>query len=250
MIEIVKNTLKQFDHDLKNKLGKNYLDIILYGSVVLNDFIPHRGDIDFIVILEENLPETNIDDIFEMHDIYRSGCYDNLEYQLEGAYYPKKILKNIYEEFVGCYIGTGRKGWKKLIKFQNNYFDLIEIKTSGIFFNNGVYEIYEPKDHEIKKLINEETVMYKELLQNNKIPLHCVIQYASRTIYYIETKTIGSKSESCKRYSLKNGNNKIIEKCGTIKFPDNYKNFENEHPQLYQIAEKSLNDLVELVNNQ
>ena len=144
MLKIVKETLKQFDYDLREILNENYLDIILYGSNVLNDFIPHYGDIDFIVVLNENLSDLNIEDIFNLHEIYRSKKYNNLEYQLEGVYYPINVLKNIYEEFIGCYIGTGRKGWKKIIKFQNSFLDLIQLKSKGICYKNGTYDIYIP----------------------------------------------------------------------------------------------------------
>jgi hypothetical protein len=128
MIKVVSKTLKQFDYDLNNILKNNYLDIILYGSNTLNNFIPHRGDIDFIVILKDDINDIEINELFNLHDIYRSKKYNNLEYQLEGLYYPVKVLENIYCEFVGCYIGTGRKGWKKITRFQNNVFDLIQIK--------------------------------------------------------------------------------------------------------------------------
>jgi len=234
-----------------NKILKNkYLDIILYGSNVLNDFIPHRGDIDFIIVLEENLSDTNIDDIFNLHDIYRSKFYNNLEYQLEGIYYPKSILKNIDHEFIGCYIGTGRNGWKKITKFQNNCFDLIQLKNNGICYKNGIYEIYEPKENEIHKTIKDEVILLKKLLEENKIPLFYIIQYVARTIYYIETKSIGSKYESCKRFSVKNEYNVIIEKCGKIKLPDNYQDFEIMNPELNIIAKESLNELMKIIEKE
>ena len=90
--------------------------------------------------------------------------------------------------------------------------------------------------------------MLNKLLEEDKIPLYHIIQYVARTLYYLETKTIGSKTESCKKYSEKNYNNVIIEKCGKIKMPYNYREFEKKYPELNQIAKQSLNELIEIMN--
>jgi hypothetical protein len=248
MIKVVSKTLKQFDYDLNNILKNNYLDIILYGSNTLNNFVPHRGDIDFIVILKDDISDIEINGIFNLHDIYRSRKYNNLEYQLEGMYYPVKVLENICCKFVGCYIGTGRKGWKKIFRFQNNVFDLIQMKNNGIYLKGGKINIYEPSKAEIEKYIFEEIKLQKRLIEENVAPpSHTIIQFVARTMYYIETGKIGSKEEACKKYSKKVGNNKLIEKCGKIKYPDDYNEFEINYPEHKLIAKQSLNDLMELL---
>jgi hypothetical protein len=63
----------------------------------------------------------------------------------------------------------------------------------------------------------------------------------------MEMRKIGSKDEACKKYSKKLSKNKLIEKCGKIKYPDDYKEFENKYPELKLIARQSLNDLLELL---
>jgi hypothetical protein len=249
MQKILAETLKQFNNDLRRNLKENYLDIILYGSSTINDFVPNKGDIDFIVILEKDLTEMEINLLFELHDEYRSKKYGNLEYQLEGTYYPEKILEKIDDTFVGCYIGTGRKGWKEIISFQNNVFDLIQIKNNGICYNNGKYKIYEPTKSEIRKYIIKEMEEYNNLMEANIMPSHSVIQFASRTLYYIKNKRIGSKKESCKEYSKKYDGNKFLQKCGEIKYPENHKEIEKQYPEHKEMAQRALNDIREMVEN-
>ena len=246
MIDIVKKTLEQFDLDLKRILMNNYLDIILYGSTSLGYFAPNYGDIDFIVVLRENLNDDRINLIYELHDEYRSKKFNNLEYQLEGVYYPKNVLENINLDFIGCYIGTGRKGWRKTTEFQLNVFDLIQIKNNGICYNKGKYNIYEPSENEIKKFVLEEIDKNNKLLDENIIPSHVVIQFAARTIFYIENKRIGSKQESCRQYSEKMNGNELINICGE-KYTKNYREIEKQYPDHREIARQSLIDLIEIV---
>ena len=95
MTEIMLKTLDLFDHDLRKIFKDKYLDIVIHGSVALNDFTPHRGDIDFIVILKEDMTKREIDEI-RLHDMYRSidsNIDGSLECQLEGTYYPINVLR-------------------------------------------------------------------------------------------------------------------------------------------------------------
>jgi len=251
MTEIILKTLDLFDHDLRKIFKDKYLDIVIHGSVTLNDFTPHRGDIDFIVILKEDMTKREIGEIFKLHDMYRSidsNIDGILEYQLEGTYYPINVLRNINDDIVGCYIGTRRQGWKEITRFSHNVFDLIQIKSNGIYFRNGEYDIYEPGKDEIEKYIVAETENLRRLTAKDIIPSHAVIQFASRTMYFLETGSIGSKSKCCAIYSMKNDNSKVIEKCGKIKFQDNWKEFESEFQGHKAAAVKSLDDLMVMLN--
>ena len=193
MIDIVHKTLEQFDYDLGNILKEKYLDIILYGSSVSDNFEPNRGDIDFIVVLRDNLNDDEINSIFELHDIYRSKQYSNLEYQLEGLYYLKNVLQKPEIEFTGCYIGSTRTGWKKVTSFLNNCFDLINIKNSGITLRNNNFLIYEPTKMEIIQYVNNEIENMYDQIKKNIIPSGVVVQYVTRTFYFLKHSKIGSK---------------------------------------------------------
>jgi hypothetical protein len=247
ILGIVLETLKQFNFDLKQILENKYLDIILYGSNSINSFTPNRWDIDFIVILDNDLNNSEIDKIFELHDNYRARKYRNLEHQLEGVYYPVKVLEKIDSNIVGCYIGTGRKGWEKITSFQNNYFDLIQIKNNGIYYRNKKCPIYEPKKKEINEFITLEIDKLIKLLDDNMVPSIVIIQFVARTLYYINHNQIGSKKTSCLEYSIKYNNNELIKKYGEINYPDNTMEVDKNFPEHKKIALESLNELKEIM---
>ena len=245
MESIFLETIDQFNHDLRRILGNNYIDILLYGSSTINSFTPHSGDIDFVVLVNENLNDNEIGLIFDLHDYYRTKELMNLAYQLEGMYYPISVLKDNTLGFIGCYIGTGRKGWKKITKFQNNVFDLIQMKNNGISYFKKKYDIYEPNREEVRTFIVNEINRIEKLIDEKSIPSHFVVQFVARTIYYIDNEKIGSKRESCERYSEKKGKNEYIKVCGEVK--DNYKETEEKYQNHRGIAKEAIKDLCEMV---
>jgi len=245
LLPIIDETLKQFDSDLTNILNEKYKDILIYGSVSINSFIPHHGDIDFIVILNDDLTEFEINKIYNLHEKYRKKDYSNLEYQLEGSYYPEAILLNINKIIIGCYIGTGRKGWKKIGTFQQNYIDLIQIKQNGISFKNKKYIIYEPSFQEVKQYILEEISKYEMLLNDSVIPSFVIIQFVARTVFYLEHNRIGSKKLSCEEFYEKYINDEFIKLCG---IEGNYKELEIKFTNHKNVAANSLNKLSEIMD--
>ena len=44
---MLEETLQLFSKDLNKILDSKFFDILIWGSTVLNDFTPHKGDIDF-----------------------------------------------------------------------------------------------------------------------------------------------------------------------------------------------------------
>jgi predicted nucleotidyltransferase len=72
-------------------LGGYFYGLYLCGSLASGDFDPGHSDIDFLIVTEEELPETMIPDLELMHKrIWDSG----LEWtkKLEGTYIPKNSL--------------------------------------------------------------------------------------------------------------------------------------------------------------
>ena len=241
---IIEDTLKQFDKDLEKILLSKYKDILIYGSVSINSFTPNQGDIDFIVVLNSDLDGSDVGKIFNLHDRYRSKEYFNLEYQLEGVYYPEIVLKKTDSSFIGCYIGTGRKGWRQINSFQNNCFDLIQIKQKGISYKNKKYDIYEPSNDEVNQYILGEIDSNKKMVNKGVIPSFVVIQFVARTAFYLNNKRIGSKKEACIEFYRKYINNEFIRQCSE---QGDFKEIERKFPEHKKIALQALHKLIEIM---
>ena len=146
--EILK-TLTSFKQDMKDILGNNLFEVIIYGSFSLNDFIPGRGDLDFILLTHEEIKPAKTDLIFCKFAEYRTQDIP-LKKQLEGTFYPKRKLANINSGEKGIYIGTSPKGWRTTESFENSFIDLVAIKQAGIFLNQKETDVYSPSSHELK----------------------------------------------------------------------------------------------------
>ncbi|MGS0973166.1 MAG: nucleotidyltransferase domain-containing protein [Candidatus Izemoplasmataceae bacterium] len=100
--------IKRFYENLISLLPNRVIDIIVYGSFIRGDFEPETSDIDFIVFVEGALSEEDIYSIEKLHELYRKeDAHVNL---LEGRYLGVQKDKMIN----GYYVGTSRKGWKKI----------------------------------------------------------------------------------------------------------------------------------------
>ena len=100
-MEITLQTFNHLKQDLKLILGDNLFEIIIHGSYALNDFRPGLGDLDYMVVTNENLDNSTNSRLFELHDRYRSER-ELLLHQLEGTFYPKHFLRELSLPFVGC----------------------------------------------------------------------------------------------------------------------------------------------------
>jgi GNAT superfamily N-acetyltransferase/predicted nucleotidyltransferase len=114
---VVYNEIAKFKDDLYKLFGDKLIDIVIYGSVIRGGFNPKTSDIDFIVILNHKLIQSDLNKIIELHEKYRNET--TLISLLEGRYIG---IQN--DEFAnGYYVGTSRKGWRTLSKIG---FDNIE----------------------------------------------------------------------------------------------------------------------------
>ncbi len=246
MLDIVRKTFAAFDNDLSHVLGENYLDIVVYGSSTLDAFESHRGDLDFVVITRNDLSDTEIDSLFRLHDGYREKKGNYLEYQLEGTYYPEKAMRDIRADFVGCYIGSGRKGWRRITQFSNNVFDVLQFRTNGEFIRKTEIEVYRPMQRDIEDSIRTGYREYKRYLDDEDFPPHVAIQYVARVAFYINHGRIGSKQEACEEYAKKYLNDPYILRSGMIKMQDDYREIEREYPNNREIAKKVLEQLKDI----
>lgn len=197
----IRQTLDQFKQDLIQLLGDNLFEIIIHGSFVLNDFQPGKGDLDYMVITNENLDDLVNSRLFELHDKYRTEKHLFL-HQLEGTFYPKHFLKKLSSPFTGCYIGTGRTGWRTTSSFQNSFMDLRLINEHGMYLLGKNPKIYNPLNFEIleEQLSDLETfITSAKTVRNVGIGIWItIVHWCSRTILYSSTGRIGSKTEACR----------------------------------------------------
>ena len=101
--------IKTFEEHLNIILGNRVIDIILYGSTITGDFITGKGDVDFIVFVKGNITRIQETEIYELHEKYRNT--KTLFNQLEGTFYTLNTQGLIDG---GIYLGTSRKGWKRI----------------------------------------------------------------------------------------------------------------------------------------
>ena len=161
---IVRKTLNRFRNDIEEILTGNLYEIIIHGSYALGDFTPHKGDLDYTVLTKTDIDPSHIDRLSALHDRYRQ-VRELVLYQLEGTFYPKYVLRDISSTFCGCYIGTGRKGWRSITTFQNSLIDLKTMQEKGIRLLGNPVEFYSPTSAEI-------TEEQKTTIKNLKTAIH------------------------------------------------------------------------------
>ncbi len=194
-------TIEQFKQDMIHLLGNNLFEITIHGSYVLDDSQPGKGDLDYMVVTNENLDDSMNARLFELHDRYRSER-KLLLHQLEGSFYPMHFLSELSLPFSGCYIGTSRTGWRKISSFQNSLMDLRLINEYGMHLLGKNPKIYNPVYSQIlKEQISDLDVFVTSAAtaKNSGIGLWiAIIHWCSRTIFYYSTGRIGSKTEACR----------------------------------------------------
>jgi hypothetical protein len=145
---MVRKTLDQFRLDLLEILGSDLYEIVIHGSYALGDFVPFKGDLDDTVLTTEDLVDTSILKLLALHDRYRQER-QLLLHQLEGTFYPWRVLAGPAEPFVGCYVGTSRAGWRKITTFQNSWIDLRVMEESGIRLIGNQLSFFHPSPSEV-----------------------------------------------------------------------------------------------------
>lgn len=199
-MSIVQQTFDRFSRDLTEILGDNLCEIVIHGSYALGDFRANFGDLDYITVTNRSLDEDAISRVFELHDEYRSRR-SLLLHQLEGAFYPERFLKDLEGQFTGCYIGTGRKGWKTITTLQNSYMDLRLVNERGIMLLERNPQIYNPGESEILEEQKSDLNAFKDSVMQSNDPgiglWISIIHWCSRTLFYRANRKIGSKTKAC-----------------------------------------------------
>jgi|GEM_PF-1089541 len=201
----VLDTMAAFSDTLGQTLGPNLLSVILFGSAVLGDFRPGAGDIDFIAVVKDDLTSADCDAIFRLHDHMRAGEMGELAVQIEGTYYPFSVVRDpVNAQASGCYVGTGRKGWKPVDSNRNSMADYSIIRNHGIAcYGEDIREIfYEPSREELLAEIAHGLDKNIETAGDRKDIAYALsmFHWAPRALFYAMTGRMISKSSAADWY--------------------------------------------------
>lgn len=82
-------------------LGQHFVGLYLYGSLASGDFNPHSSDIDFLVVITEELPSELVDELRAMHHrLWASGLM--WAAKLEGAYVSQRAIRRFDPDNPPC----------------------------------------------------------------------------------------------------------------------------------------------------
>ena len=197
----VSHTMTEFSNGLKDILEDNLVSVILFGSAVLGDFTPGKGDLDFVVVVRNDLSYSDCNKIFRFHDRLRTGEKGTLAAQLEGTYYPVATIENPkYNKAYGCYVGTGRKGWKQIDSNCNNMADYSIIRNYGVTCHGEdiIHRFYNPSRRELLEEIGNAFNLNIETASTLNDPDYAVsmLTWGPRALCYTMTGKIYSKSRA------------------------------------------------------
>lgn len=162
MDKLVNIAVNNFNIALKGILGDKIEDIIVHGSTIGGDFVPGKGDIDFIAILNQNVTDDEYNKIISYH--HDSKLKADLESQLEGCYLVLCKENKIIHE--GVYIGSTESGWKRFDGGILSSLDKALIKETSYSLNNKNYhqELFDFNWEDVKAEIKRNTDSTLELL--------------------------------------------------------------------------------------
>lgn len=90
--QALNQVLGEFVSRTRHILKNDFIGVYLQGSFALGDFDQH-SDVDFIVVVENELASRHIDHLQVMHDqVYHLGS--EWAKHLEGSYFPREILRD------------------------------------------------------------------------------------------------------------------------------------------------------------
>lgn len=242
MKKIFKDLLLNFEDDLLTYCNTTIHDIILYGSTMTGDFTQSKGDIDFIVILNEKLSDQTVKSIYELHEKYRKGR--GLLSQLEGVYY-------YFDDHIsmddGLYIGTSRTGWKRVNRMIQGPLEqgIILSCNDSLYGTFHLDQVMKINWDEIKTEIRNAT--YSFLKQSQEIMdlnfnIHA-IQCLARNIYTMEKLEFTTKSQAIENFIKHNDfiYKKELEFIKSIRYP--YDNISEAitFDSTYQVLKSMLN---------
>lgn len=205
MSDALAATMQVFAEHLQGILADKLLSVVLFGSVVLGDFTPGKGDLDFLVAVQDELSDDDCACIFALHDRLRTGEMGALAVQLEGTYYPPALLRDPqHGAGRGCYIGTGRRGWRGVDSCQNSLMDYAIIRQYGVVSYGGDIRpfIYEPSRCELLDEISRNLAANITHAPSSNSPEYALAMFhwGARAVGYAVTGQLLSKTAAAEWY--------------------------------------------------
>lgn len=185
-----------FHRRLKRILGNKVKDIIIHGSAANDSFVRGKGDIDFLVLLSQDVSESEYDEIIDYHQ--KSRLNQNLESQLEGSYVVLSDCKNYVNG--GIYIGSTESRWKRFTGDCFSSLDKAHISAINYSLYNEKYidQLFNYNWEDVKSEIRvntEKSLALLEELPDLDFKLYA-LHTAVRSYYTYKTHTFSSKLQA------------------------------------------------------
>ncbi|MHB0879704.1 aminoglycoside adenylyltransferase domain-containing protein [Paenibacillus sp. SEL1] len=192
--EKLQETLRIFIQDIRAIFGDKLTSVYIYGSSLHNDLSPGYGDLDFLVLLSENITMEEITRLNEQRAIYRNVLVDLYTDMLEGAFLPYKLIFG--EQGRALWWGTrGERMWEKN---QLDTFTMYSIKKQGLLIYGDLQEHIFPEitKEEIKGFLIEFSLCMKEHGKGGSLHSIDWLLLAAKFIGWLREEIIFSKSQA------------------------------------------------------
>lgn len=202
-------------NELKNVLIEYEPTMILYGSVVLDDFKLSLSDIDFILLTEKSLDIKVAQAIVNLRQVLTDEHNGNSYFKLfEGVIIPKSAFINNTKENIVCW---GISGQRIINKYEMTPFDKMVLLEYGklIFGDDFRNLIKYPSRQEI---LNAIKVQYDIVCEYGNYGISWFFDIA-RCLYTLRTNNVISKTKALEWASKQNLilNNEVIQKALQIR---------------------------------
>ncbi len=196
---MVEQTLTRFKNDLQDRFGSRLHDLIVHGSIVLGDFRPNRGDIDFVALFTDEPSESDASILFDLFASYRDRS-ELLLHQLEGTFYAESAVKDPRGTMPCVYIGSASSSWGMSYSFRNSLMDLRLIAESGGSLFDRPIDVYKPSEPELLQEQRDTARVWQESLSSKKSSVGLAVgvtHWCARTILYRKDGMLYSKTAAC-----------------------------------------------------
>jgi hypothetical protein len=84
--------LEAFLRSIRDVFGDSLVSVIVYGSLVSGDLSPGYGDLDFLAVVKEDIPEAMYTVMSDLRRPFKSGTMAIVGTMIEGEFIPRKSL--------------------------------------------------------------------------------------------------------------------------------------------------------------
>jgi hypothetical protein len=122
-------TLELFLRMLVEIFGEQLLSVILHGSIVYDDLAPGYGDLDFLAVVERDLPSETCEQLIDLRKLLKNADYGGFAGMLEGTFLPRRMLNPAQPGSAFWWGTTGERTW---LENRLGWITLHQIREIGI----------------------------------------------------------------------------------------------------------------------